>query len=228
MRHLTPDQMNALRRLDTCTIANAIETFDLRLRNEGYTWPGLRCVTGAFPPMLGYAATCRVKSENPPTTGHSYYDRTDWWDLIERLPTPRVAVIEDIDSHPGLGASVGEVHASILKALNCVGVVTNGSVRDVPAVAAMQFPMFACGASVSHAYIHMVDFGESVEICGLRIRPGDLLYGDCHGVLSIPLEIAADIPAVVEKIARQEKNLIDLCRSSDFSLDKLHKQVQNL
>jgi len=107
-------------------------------------------------------------------------------------------------------------------------VVTNGSVRDVPAFAEMQFPIFACSVSVSHAYIHMVDFGEPVEICGLRIRPGDLLYGDGHGVLSIPLEIASDIPAVVEKIVRQEKDLIALCRSSDFSVDKLRKQVQKL
>jgi 4-hydroxy-4-methyl-2-oxoglutarate aldolase len=228
MIQLTTDQMNAIRRFDTCTIANAIETFEVRLRNEGYTWPGLKCVTGAFPTMLGYAATCRVKSEDPPTTGHSYYDRTDWWDVIEQLPTPRVAVIQDIDSHPGVGACVGEVHASILRALNCVGVVTNGSVRDVPAVAAMPFPMFACSVSVSHAYIHMVDFGEPVEICGLRIRSGDLLYGDCHGVLSIPMEIAADIPKVVEEILRQEKDTIAFCRSSDFSLDKLRKQVQKL
>src|SRR6185369_16802135 len=228
MKPLTPDQMNAIRAFDTCTIANAIEKFEVRLRNEGYTSPGLRCVTCAYPPMLGYAATCRVKSENPPTNGHSYYDRTDWWDSIGRLPTPRVAVIQDIDTHRGVGASVGEVHASILKALNCVGVVTNGSVRDVPAVEAMQFPMFACGVSVSHAYIHMVDFGETVDICGLRVRPGDLLYGDCHGVLSIPLEIAPDIPAVVDKIVCQERGLIDLCRSSGFSVDKLRKQVQEL
>jgi 4-hydroxy-4-methyl-2-oxoglutarate aldolase len=228
MRQLTTGQMDAIRRFDTCTIANAIERFEVRLRNEGYTWPGLKCVTGAFPPMLGYAATCRVKSENPPTAGHSYYDRTDWWDAIEQIPTPRVAVIQDIDSHPGLGASVGEVHASILKALNCVGVVTDGSVRDVPAVAAMQFPMFARSVSASHAYIHMVDFGEPVEICGLPIRPGDLLYGDCHGVLSVPLDIAANIPQVVEEILRKEQNIIDLCRSSDFSLDKLRKQVQKL
>jgi 4-hydroxy-4-methyl-2-oxoglutarate aldolase len=228
MIQLTTGQMDAIRRFDTCTIANAIEKFEVRLRNEGYTWPGLRCVTAASVPMLGYAATCRVKSENPPIAGHSYYDRTDWWDAMEQLPTPRVAVIQDVDSNPGLGASVGEVHASILRALNCVGVVTNGSVRDVPAVAAMRFPMFACKVSVSHAYIHMVDFGEPVEICGLKIRSGDLLYGDCHGVLSIPMEIAADLPAMVEEIVREEKVTIDLCRSSDFSLEKLREQLQKL
>ena len=225
---LTTDQLNAIKSYTTCMVANAIEVFNVRLRNEGYTRPGLRCVTGNLPPMFGYAATSRVKTENPPPVGHSYYDRTDWWDAIEALPEPRVAVIQDIDSTPGLGSSVGEVHASILKALNCAGVVTNGSVRDIPAVAAMQFPMFARSVSVSHSYIHMVDFGEPVSICGLAIRSGDLLYGDCHGLLSIPIEIAAEIPRVADKIARDRKKIIDLCQSPDFSLDKLRKQVQQL
>jgi 4-hydroxy-4-methyl-2-oxoglutarate aldolase len=209
-------------------VANAIETFDVRLRNEGYTRPGLRCVTGSLPPMLGYAATSRVRTKNPPPTGHSYYDRTDWWDAIEALPKPRIAVIQDIDSTPGLGSSVGEVHASILKVLSCEGLVTNGSVRDIPAVTAMRFPMFAGSVSVSHSYVHMVDFGEPVEICGLSIQSGDLLYGDCHGLLSIPIDIAAEIPQVADKIARERKSVIDLCRSPDFSLDKLRKQVQQL
>jgi regulator of RNase E activity RraA len=209
-------------------VANALEGFNVRLRNEGYTWPSLKCVTGNLPPILGYAATCRVKSNDPPPIGHSYYDRTEWWDAIELLPTPRVAVIQDIDLTPGYGASVGEVHAAILKALGCEGVVTNGSVRDIPAASAMRFPMFASGVSVSHSYIHMVDFGGPVQICGLAIRTGDLLYGDCHGVLSIPIEIAAEIPQAAAKIARERKSIVDLCRSPEFSLDKLRKQVQQL
>ena len=228
VHHLTSDQLNAIRKLTTCLVANAIETFEVRLRNEGYTWPGLKCVTGSLPPMLGYAATCRVKTKNPPPVGHSYYDRTDWWDAIEALPTPRVAVIEDLDSTPGLGALVGEVHASILRALRCDGVVTNGSVRDIPAVTAMKFPMFAGGVSVSHSYIHMVDFGGPVHIFGLAIHPGDLLYADCHGILSIPIGIAAEIPQVAAKISRERRSIIDLCRSPEFSLEKLRKQVQQL
>jgi 4-hydroxy-4-methyl-2-oxoglutarate aldolase len=225
---LTSDQLEAIRRLGTCAVANAIETFNVRLRNEGFTWPGLRCVTGNLPPMIGYAATCRVKTENPPVAGLSYYDRTDWWDAIELLPTPRVAAIQDIDSTPGHGSSVGEVHAAILRALSCEGVVTNGSVRDIPAASAMRFPMFAHSVTVSHSYIHMVDFGEPIEICGLAIRSGDLLYGDCHGVLSIPIEIAAEIPQVADRIARERKNIVDLCRSPEFSLDKLREQVKQL
>src|SRR5712692_8412770 len=108
---LPPEQMAAIREFDTCTIANAIETFNVRLRNEGYTQPGLRCFTQDFPSILGFAATCRIRSSEPPMTGNAYLDRTDWWTAIGLLPVPRVAVVQDIDPLPSAGACVGEVHA---------------------------------------------------------------------------------------------------------------------
>jgi len=225
---LTADQIEELRALDTCVVANAIERFNLRLRNEGYTAPGLSCVNGTFPPIVGYAATCRVKTSNPPMTGNYYYDRTDWWQAIERLPKPRIAVIQDIDPVPGLGAPLGEVHASILKALNCVGAVTNGSVRDVPAAAALGFPMFSCHVSVSHAYVHMVDYGTTVSISGLEITSGDLLMADCHGVLSIPRQIAPELASVARELIQNERVVIDLCASPDFTIEKLRTAIETL
>jgi 4-hydroxy-4-methyl-2-oxoglutarate aldolase len=225
MSPLTAEQIDALRRFDTCTIANAIEEFKIRLRNEGYTRPGLRCINGSFPPAIGYAATCRVKSADPPVTGAYYFHRTDWWTAIESLPAPRIAVIEDLDPHPSAGACVGEVHAAMLKAFRCTGVITNGAVRNLPAVTAMGFPMFARSAAVSHAYMHMVDFGHEVEIFGLKIRPGDLLLADGHGVISIPLEIAAELPAVAARVHAERQRIVEVCLSPDFSTAKLQKAI---
>jgi 4-hydroxy-4-methyl-2-oxoglutarate aldolase len=226
--HLSPEQLDELRPFDTCTLANAIETFNIRLRNEGYTSPGLRCVNGKFPAILGYAATCRVKSSNPPMTGNYYYDRTDWWSVIQSLPRPRVAVIEDVDSAPGTGASVGEVHAAILKALDCIGAVTNGAVRDLPAVAALNFPMFACHVSVSHAYVHMIDYGGPVTISGLQIGSGDLIMADCHGVLSIPSVVAPELARVARELTEKERRVIDLCQSPAFSIENLRAAIESL
>jgi regulator of RNase E activity RraA len=153
--------------------------------------------------------------------GVSYLDRTDWWSDIGSLPTPRIAVVQDLATGPGSGSSVGQVHAAILKAFQCEGVVTNGLVRDLPGVGAMRFPMFARGVTVSHSYAHLVDYGGPVEIFGLRIGPGDLLYADCHGVISIPLEIAAELPEVAGEIRASESRIIDICLSPDFSPEKL-------
>ncbi len=110
-------------------------------------------------------------------------------------------MIQDVATQPGLGALVGEVHMNILRALECVGVVTNGAVRDIPAARDRGVSTSSPAVSrVSHAYVHIVEFGQPVEIDGLNIRSGDLLHGDLHGVQSVPLEIAPQIPAVAAAI----------------------------
>jgi regulator of RNase E activity RraA len=226
---LTLDQLAALKQLDTCTVANAIETFNVRLRNEGYTDTSIRSIFPHLRPMVGYAATVRIRCSNPPPVqGRMYPERTDWWNYVLSVPAPRVVVIEDVDENRGAGAFLGEVHAHILRALQCVGVVTNGTVRDVPAIEAAGLPLFAGAVAVSHAYVHIVDFGEPVEVGGLSIAPGDLLHGDCHGVLSVPKEIAAEIPAAAARLVEREKKAIAICRSSEFSLQKLRTAVEGI
>ena len=128
----------------------------------------------------------------------------------------------------GLGAFVGEIHATIGLALNCVGCVTNGAVRDLPPVEALGFQMYAQHTSVSHAYAHIIEFGEPVEIGGLKISSGDLLHGDRHGVLTIPLSIASEVPIEAAKIRQEERELIQFCRSPEFSLRELKERIQNM
>lgn len=225
---LTTEQLNSLRRLDACTLANAIETFHERLRNEGFVDHTVRCLFAKLQPMLGYAATVTIRGSAPPTADGSYPDRTDWWDYILSLPEPRVVVVHDVSSQPGLGSLIGAVHMNILRALHCVGVVTNGSVRDIPAAERAGFHFFAGNVSVSHAYVHIIEIGKPVKIGGLKIESSDLLHGDLHGVQSVPLDIAAQIPAVAAKISAAEQALIALCQSPDFSLDKLRDAVPNV
>ena len=222
---LTAEQLEALRRLDACTLANAIETFHERLRNEGFADKSVRCLFPDLPPMLGYAVTVKIRGSAPPTAGDAYLDRTDWWDYILSVPAPRVVVVQDAAERPGLGSLVGAVHMNILRALQCVGVVTNGSVRDIPAAHGAGFHLFAGSVSVSHAYVHIVEIGGTVEIDGLKIRSGDLLHGDLHGVQSIPLDIASRIPPVAARIMAKEQALIKLCQSRGFSIEKLRDAI---
>jgi len=224
---LNQELISALARLDTCTVSNAIETFNVRLRNSGFTDSSVRCIFTDLPPMVGYAATARVRTSNPPMEGSSYYDRTDWWNHILTIPAPRIVVVEDTDHRPGLGAFIGELHSNILLALGCVGVVTNGAVRDLRAVRETGFKMFAGNTSVSHAYAHIYDFGSAIQVGRMNVRPGDLLHGDRHGVQSIPLQIAAKIPAVADEIIAREQQVISSCRAKDFTIEKLREQLKN-
>lgn len=222
---LTSEQLENLRRIDACTLANSIEQFHERLRNEGFADNSIHCLFPKFPVMLGYAATVKIRGSNLPTADSVYSDRTDWWDYILSLPAPRVVVVQDAATTVGLGSLLGAVHVNILRALGCVGAVTNGSVRDIPAAEKLGFQIFAGGVAVSHAYVHIVEFGMPVEIGGLKIQSGDLLHGDLHGVQSIPLDIADRLPAAAAKIAAQEKLVIGICQSGDVTIEKLRAAV---
>jgi len=217
--------LQALRMLDACTLANTIETFNERLRNEGFVDHSVRSLFPELAPMVGYAATVRIRGSFRPTTAGIYPDRTDWWDYIVSLPAPRVLVVQDTASRPGLCSLVGEVHMSILQALRCVGVVTNGAVRDIPAARSAGFHYFAGSVSVSHGYVHIIDFGQPALIGGLTIQSGELLHGDLHGVQSVPLAIAAQIPAAAAQILAREQALIACCRSPEFTIDKLRASL---
>jgi 4-hydroxy-4-methyl-2-oxoglutarate aldolase len=157
-----------------------------------------------------------------------YYDRRDWWDYVASLPEPRVMVLQDVDHQPGVGAFVGEIHAAIGTALNCAGCVTNGAVRDLPAVEALGFQVYARHTSVSHSYAHIIEFGEPVEIDGLKISSGDLLHGDRHGTIIIPLAIASEIPETASRIHREERELIEFWGSGHFSLQELSQRIQGM
>ena len=222
---LTSEQLEILRRLDACTVANAIETFHERLRNEGFADNSVRCQFPHLPPMLGYAATVKVRGSAPPTASGNYADRTDWWDYILSLPAPRVVVVQDVATKVGLGSLLGAVHINILRALGCTGAVTNGAVRDLPAAEKLSFQLFAGSVSVSHAYVHIVEFGTPVEIGGLKIQSGDLLHGDLHGVQTIPASIAGKIPLAAAEIIAREQELITFCQSKGFSVEKLRDAI---
>jgi regulator of RNase E activity RraA len=226
MTYVTPEELSAIQQYDTCAILNAIETFGVRLRNVGYARPGLTWMFPAVPSMLGYACTMRVKSSNPPVTGPAYADRTEWWREMQSLPAPHIAVVEDIDEAAGFGSVAGDVHVAILQSLGCVGLVTNGSVRDLAAVEKTGFAFYARSVSPSHAYEHMVDHNQPADIYGLRIHPGDLLYADRNGLISIPREIAGQIPGAVERQRTNDRRIIDFCKSPGFSLEKLREEVE--
>jgi 4-hydroxy-4-methyl-2-oxoglutarate aldolase len=133
-----------------------------------------------------------------------------------------------MDDPPGRGAFVGDMHAAILKALGCVGYLTNGAVRELPSVHMMGVQLFAGSVAVSHAYAHIFEIGAVISVGGMEVRPGDLLHGDRHGVLTVPGEIAAKVSAVAGRLQQGEHRIIDFCQSKDFSVAKLREVMKTL
>jgi len=223
---LSYEQLERLRRFDTCTMSNAIERLNLRPRNEGYIAGAVTCRFPQLPPVIGYAVTARMRSSMMPIKGRCYYDHPDLWRYVASLAGPRMLVIQDADESSRVGALLGEAYARISRALGCVACVTNGAVRDVPGIEALAYQVFAGSIAVSHAYAHVIGFGEPVEIGGLRICSGDLLHGDLHGVHMIPIGAASELPGVAEQVLRDGRDLFELIERKDFSLDMLSAKLQ--
>jgi 4-hydroxy-4-methyl-2-oxoglutarate aldolase len=222
---LNGDEYAALAALDSCSVANAIEGFNVQLRNEGFTAGDLTCRFPELPPMLGYAFTLQVRSSTPPTKGRIFSEDSSWWDQLLAVPAPRILVVQDIDRHPGAGALIGCLHATILKKLGCIGVITNGAVCDLPQVAPLGFQMYSSLLTVSHGYSHIVRTGEPVQVEGLDVRTGDLLHGDRHGVVRVPKALASRIPQTAAALREKDQQIVDYCAGREFSLAGLRARL---
>src|SRR5690242_1782976 len=100
MENMTPlaaDILALLRETDTCAVSNAIESFNVRMRNEGYVHDAVRCLFPELPPVAGYAVTGRIRTAAPPIANLCYYHRMDWWEYVVRVPAPRIIVLADVD-----------------------------------------------------------------------------------------------------------------------------------
>jgi regulator of RNase E activity RraA len=221
--YLTQEEMDALLAWPTPAIANAIELFDIRPRNEGFMLPKIKDQFPNMKPLIGYAVTGVISADSPHGARVS---PADWWAEIQKYPAPRIAVLHDVDD-PVVGSYWGEVNANIHTALGCAGTVTDGSVRDLDEVEELGFHFFSSCVTVSHAYIHMIDFGAPVKIGGVTVKSGDLLVGDKHGVISVPMEIARDVPKAAQMMEDWERIVINFCKSDEFSVDGLKERFMS-
>jgi len=213
---LDPSVLEALKKYDTPTLSNAIEMFDVRPRDTGYASHEVRCMFPDLGVMVGYAATATMRARGnvpgdpEPLTAH-----------VRTIPGPRVVVVQDLDDPPAHGAMWGEVMATTYKALGCAGIVTDGCVRDLEEAHSIGFQFYARAVGVSHGYVRTETVGEPVTVGGLIVSPGDLLHADRHGVLLVPTEIAAELPAAADRLIAAEQDLINWVRSPAFDPDQL-------
>jgi 4-hydroxy-4-methyl-2-oxoglutarate aldolase len=208
--------LDALKRYDSPTLANAIEIFDVRPRDEGYMRHEVRCLFPELGVVVGYAATATMRAR-----GVGAGDPEPLIAHVREVPGPRLVVVQDLDDEPAHGALWGEVMATTFTALGCLGAVTDGSVRDLDEARAMGFHFFAGAVNVSHGYARVESAGEPVTVGGLVVRPGDLLHADQHGVLLVPAEIAAELPAAADRVIAAEQEYIAWVRSPEFDPELL-------
>jgi regulator of RNase E activity RraA len=223
---LSDADLQALRAWDTPTLCNALELVTPQRRGYGFTTAPLVCAFPALKPIVGYArtATIRASHPNPRPAAEAKAQRFAYFDYVTGGPAPRIMVLQDLDPSPGFGAYWGEVQTNIHKALGCLGCVTNGSIRDLDA-AAEGFQLLAGCVGPSHGWVHLVEFGQPVNVAGMTVASGDIVHADRHGAVVIPAEAAREIPKAVALIARREAVIIKTAQSPGFTVDKLKAAI---
>lgn len=220
MSDLSPEMLEALRQLDTPTVCNALEAVESSRRNRGFTVRPFVCAHPDLPPMVGYARTARIRATHPST---SRSDAVGYYTYIaEGGALPSVVVIEDLDDTPGYGAWWGEVNTNVHFGLGCLGVVTNGSIRDLPD-SAPGFQMLAGMVNPSHAYVHVVDWGVSVNVHGMEVDEGDLVHADQHGAVVIPMDSAQAVVDEAKRVMARERILIEAAKQPGFNMEKMRE-----
>lgn len=212
---LSQEQLSALRRIDSPTISNAIETFQVRPRVAGYVGYDIRCMFPDLPPTVGYAVTCTVDSTTEGRVGIGF---NKLYELLANAPKPAIVVMQDVGQDRLHSCHAGEVMSTTMKRLGAVGILTDGGLRDVKEVRVLGgFQYFCAGLVVSHGNPICVSVGDEVTISGMRVRPGDLLHGDVNGVVHIPDECAGQVAEAAYRIWAREEETMHYISSSDYS-----------
>jgi len=218
MSTLSAEQLDALRKIDTPTICNAIEQFKVRNDVTGFTGIDIHCLFPQLGVTIGYAVTVTVDSTTPDVRRDNAA-WVEWVRAMESARKPVFLVFQDVGLNPEKSAHMGEMMASLAKRLGCVGLLTNGGVRDVVEVQALGFQYFAAGIVPSHGNPRLLHVNIPVTIDGLMIEPGDILHGDINGVVKIPNEISFRTLDMALKIRQEEADMLSYINAPDFTVD---------
>ncbi len=225
MSELSEDLIAELQSYDTPTVCNALEVIAPERRGYGYTTQPLVCTRPELPPMVGIARTATIRAAHPShLQGKAARELNDgYYAYIDEGPKPSIMVIQDLDGpQRGYGSWWGEVNSNVHKGLGALGVITDGSVRDLPDIAE-DFQMMADRVGPSHAFVHVVGYSQPVTVAGMRVMSGDLIHADQHGAVVIPWEVAGQVKAAAEEIFAGEAVIIKAAQTPGFNIDKLRQ-----
>lgn len=201
-----PAILAALRRIDTPTVSTAVAKY-LKRPEEYYTDHTVRLMLPELGAYIGYAVTIEVTTNDEDSPALSFYDH---YRFMESLKKPLIAVFRDIDSRPGRGACFGEGMSVLHRKCGAVGMIAEGTVRDLAGLRQRKFPAMAWGTTPGHGRFKPIRMNVPVTVGGMRITPGDLLLVDENGCVKIPAAHAEEILAGSRAMLAKEKKLFPM------------------
>lgn len=224
---LTIDLISYLKSFDTPTISNGLDLFRGKRSADGFTKIPFVSANSKLPPIVGIAKTAKIKASSPSdmTPDLTSKIRLDYYEYMSKKnlihkQAPSVCLIEDLDWPNLIGSFWGEVNVALHKGLGLAGTITNGLLRDLDAID-KNYQVLANSIGPSHAYVHVLEFGGTIDVHGIKVHDGDIIHADQHGVVIIPEDALSMIKEAIDYMSKKEKYLIDAAKKPDFNIDKL-------
>ncbi len=210
-----------LARHDTPTVCNALAAVVPGAQH--HTRAPLACALPARAPIVGFARTAIYRTLGPSAADRPAREAADaaYVDYVAAGEGPRIVVIQDGDSPVTAShALFGDVMSHMHAALGCLGLVTNGAVRDVAGMAD-GFQVLHAGVAPARGHHHRAAFDCEVNVAGMYARTDDVIHADRNGAAVVPRDRIAEVVEAADAIAHAEQALIDYCQSAAFTVDGL-------
>lgn len=213
-----------LRDFDTALLANTIGCIDPTPPHEYYMGGSIRSVTPTLGPTVGIAVTCEIDSSSPGGAPNF----AGYWQQLEemrKLNTPTVWVVKCFGSRPDHECVIGDGMAKTLFSVGCVGLVTDGGVRDVSGIMTVPFAVYSRGVTIHHTALRIRRMNKPVRIGGITVRPGDVIHANAEGVIKIPAACVESLAASAVRMRGFEQEAHQALRRTDLSIPEKRKRV---
>lgn len=209
------EMLKELEKFDTPSITNVVATYPnnplcLGLYNpwteNWYTDQTVKCMYPELGPRAGYAVTCVYGLPDPSFKRLTFMDVVD---AMDASPKPTILALQQ-KFPPAIAGKVGLSGGNMtttMKAMGCVGCVSNGPSRDIDEIRPMKFQYLLTGISPGHGDQVVYAVNVPVSICGMDVAPGEIIHMDENGAVKFPANRLADVLENVKKLAVQENAL---------------------
>lgn len=197
MTHSTTQSMLIeLRQFDTPSITNVVATYPehplcLGLYNpwteNWYTDQTIRCMYPNLGALTGYAVTCTYGLPDPNFKRLTFMDVLD---ALDAMPKPTILVLQQ-KFPPELAGKVGLAGGnmvSAMRAIGCVGMISNGPSRDIDEVRPLEFQYMLSGITPGHGAQAVHAVNVPVSVAGMDVAPGEIIHMDENGACKFPAD----------------------------------------
>lgn len=180
-------------RATLASVSTATLTAQLQRRGIRSTFfSGLR-PTSPHLRMVGYARTLRyvpLREDLQPLLGGPTNAQRR---AVEGLEPDDVLVIEARGETDA--ATIGDIYALRALRRGAAGVVTDGALRDTPAIRAIALPVYhRASHAATFGRLHMpLEVDAPVACAGVFVVPGDVVVGDAEGAVVVPAALAEEV-----------------------------------